>query len=74
LVQDLWARGTDCIIDDRITDVDTKSQRFKDPHKVLEADEREKKTKYLEACLEHCTHFSPFVASTDGLLGDMVPP
>jgi hypothetical protein len=69
LVRGLWARGTDCIIDVRITDVDAKSQRSKDPLKVLEAHEREKKKKYLEACLEQRRHFSPFVASTDGLLG-----
>jgi hypothetical protein len=35
LIRGLWARGTDCIIDVRITDVDAKSQRSKDPHKVL---------------------------------------
>jgi hypothetical protein len=69
LVRGLWARRTDCIIDVRITDVDAKSQRSKDPLKVLEAHEREKKKKYLEACLEQRRHFSPFVASTDGLLG-----
>jgi hypothetical protein len=32
LVRCLWACRTDCIINIRITDVDTKSQRFKDPH------------------------------------------
>jgi hypothetical protein len=36
---------------------------------VLEAHEREKKKKHLEACLEQSRHFSPFVASMDGLLG-----
>jgi hypothetical protein len=36
---------------------------------VLEGHEREKKKKYIEACLEQRRHFSPFVASTDGLLG-----
>ncbi len=36
---------------------------------MLEAHKREKKKKYLEACLEQRWHFSPFVASTDGLLG-----
>jgi hypothetical protein len=36
---------------------------------VLEAHNREKKKKYLEACLEQRRHFSPFVESTDGLLG-----
>jgi hypothetical protein len=50
LIRGLWARGTDCIIDVRITDVDAKYQQSKDPHKVLEAHEREKK-KHLEACL-----------------------
>ena len=24
---------------------------------------------YLEACLQQCRHFSPFVASVDGMLG-----
>jgi hypothetical protein len=37
---------------------------------VLEAHEREKKKKYLEAYLEQRCHFSLcFVVSTDGLLG-----
>jgi hypothetical protein len=49
--------------------VDAKSQQSKDPHKVLEAHEREKKKKYLEACLKQRQHFSPFLVSTDGLLG-----
>jgi hypothetical protein len=50
-------------------DVDAKSQQPKDPHNVLEVHVREKKYKYLEACLEQRWHFSPFVASTDVLLG-----
>jgi hypothetical protein len=39
-------------------------------HKVLAAHEREKKKKYLGACLEQRRHFSPFVVSTDSLLGE----
>jgi hypothetical protein len=31
--------------------------------------ECEKNKKYLEACLEQRCHFTPFVVSTDGLLG-----
>jgi hypothetical protein len=69
LVRGLWACVTDCLIVICITDVDAKSQRSKDPQKVLEAYKREKKKKYLEACLEQRPHFSPFVVSTDGLLG-----
>jgi hypothetical protein len=57
LIHGFWARGTDCIIDVRITHTDTKSNRSKDPYKVLEAHERGKKRKYLE----------PFIVSTDGL-------
>jgi hypothetical protein len=70
LIRGLWARGTgDCIIDVRITDVDAKSNRSKDSDKVLSAHGREKKKKYLGTCLEQRRHFSPFVVSTDGLLG-----
>ncbi len=69
LIRGLWARGTNCIIDVRVTDVDTVLNRSKDPHKVLNTHEQEKKKKYLEACLKQCQHFTPFVVSTDGLLG-----
>jgi hypothetical protein len=47
-----------------------KSNRSKDSDKVLSAHEREKKKKYLGACLEQRRHFSPFVVSADGLLGE----
>jgi hypothetical protein len=66
LIRGLWARGTDCIIDVRITDVNVKSNRSKDPVKVLATHEREKKKKYLEASLGQRRHFSPFVVSMDG--------
>jgi hypothetical protein len=36
---------------------------------VLEGHEREKKKKYLKAYLKQRWHFSPFVVSTNGLLG-----
>jgi hypothetical protein len=45
------ARGTDCIVDVRVTDMDAKSYCHRDPAKVLITQEKEKK-KYLEACLE----------------------
>ena len=65
----LWTKGTDCILDVRMTDLDAKSNRSRSPDKVLAAHEREKKKKYLGPCLEQRRHFSPFVVSTDGLLG-----
>jgi hypothetical protein len=45
----------------------TSSKRH--PMKVLASHERKKKHKYLEPCLEQFRHFSPFVVSTDGLIG-----
>jgi hypothetical protein len=69
LIRGLWARGTDCIIDVRVTDTDAKSNLSRDPAKVLEQHEREKKKKYLKDCLEQRRHFTPFVVSTDGLIG-----
>ena len=52
-----------------MTDLDAKSNKSRNPDKVLAAHEREKKKKYLEPCLEQRRHFSPFVVSTDGLFG-----
>jgi hypothetical protein len=69
LIHGLWAQGIDCIIDIHITDVDAKSNCSKRPDRVLIVHEKEKKTKYLEACLKQCRHFTPFVVSTNGLLG-----
>jgi hypothetical protein len=70
LVRGFWARGTDCVLDARVTDTDAKSYSKRDPAKVLvESQEKEKKRKYLEACLERRRHFTPFVCSVDGMLG-----
>jgi hypothetical protein len=70
LIRGLWLQSTDCTIDVRITDVDAKSNRSEDPDKVSSAHEREKIKKHLRACLEQRRHFSPFVASAGGLLGE----
>ena len=53
----------------RIMNTDTVSYHFKTPEKYLETAERKKKRKYLNACLNKCRHFTPFVVSVDGLLG-----
>ena len=36
---------------------------------VLETHEKEKKKQYWQACADQCRDFTPFVVSTDGLLG-----
>jgi hypothetical protein len=70
LIRGFWARGTDCILDVRVTGTDTKTYCKRDPAKVLESQEKEKKRKYLEACLKRRRrHFTPFVCSVDGMLG-----
>jgi hypothetical protein len=69
LIRGFWGSGTDCITDVRVTDTDAKSNLSKDPAKVLEAHEKEKKRKYLKPCLEQRRHFTPLVVLTDGLIG-----
>jgi hypothetical protein len=43
---------------------------MKDSSKVLEASVRLKKKKYLQPCLNQRPHFTPFVVSFDGLIGN----
>ena len=69
LIRSFWDRATDLIVDVRITDTDAKSYKSRSPAKILESQEREKKKKYLEPCLERRRHFTPFVVSADGLKG-----
>eukprot|EP00978_Attheya_sp_CCMP212_P029071 scaffold102189_cov64-Attheya_sp.AAC.1 len=64
-----WSLGTDCIVDVRITDLDSKSYLKKSSDKVLAGQEEEKKRKYLTPCLAQRRHFTPFVSSIDGLIG-----
>jgi hypothetical protein len=69
LIRGLWEKGTDCIIDVRVTDTDAPSYIKTSPVKALETAERAKKNKHLQACLDQRRHFSPFVVSVDGSLG-----
>jgi hypothetical protein len=64
-----WRRGTTAVFDVRITDTDATTYRSQDPLKVLKRHEREKKTKYLAACVDRRRHFTPLVFSVDGLQG-----
>ena len=64
-----WSCGTNCIVNVHIMDTDACTYRSRELAKVLEAHEWEKKRKHLEPCLESRHHFTPFVCSTDGLIG-----
>jgi hypothetical protein len=55
LIRGFWTRGIDAIIDVHMTNMDAKSYKFKDPHKVLAQHEKEKKRKYLASCVVHHT-------------------
>jgi hypothetical protein len=68
-VRGFWCRGTTAIFDVRITDTDAPTYRGQSTAKVLEKHEKEKKKKYLKACLEQRRHFTPLVFSVDGVLG-----
>ncbi len=68
LLRGFWARGTDCIVDVRVTDTDAKSYRHRDPDKVIATQEREMKRKHLAPCLEQRRHSTPSLCSTAALL------
>ena len=53
----------------RVVNTDAKSHSGKTPEKCMQEAKRGKKRMYLEACLQQRRHFSPFVASVDGLPG-----
>jgi hypothetical protein len=65
LIRGFWTAGTDCILDVRVTDTDSKSHCKRTPFKVSESQGKEKTRKYLGACLENRRHFTPFVLSVD---------
>jgi hypothetical protein len=65
----MWKSQHETIIDVRVTDTDSKAYRHQNPYDVLRKQEKEKKKKYLNACLDQQRSFVPFVVSTDGLLG-----
>ena len=53
----------------RVVNTDAKSHSVKTPEKCLQEAVKGKNWMYLEACLQQRRHFSPFVASVDGLMG-----
>ena len=70
LIRNIWKHKADCILDVRITNLDAPSKIHRKPEAVLLSHEREKKKYYLQGCLNQRRHFSPFVISCDGVLGN----
>ena len=52
-----------------VVNIDSKCHLAKTHKKCLHEAEQAMKKMYLDACLQQRQHFSPFVASIDGLLG-----
>ena len=52
-----------------VVNTEAVSYQSKTPEKCLETVDREKKKKYLNACLNKRLHFTPFVALVDGING-----
>ena len=69
LLRGVYKTGQDVIVDVRITNTDSVSYRGRNPEKVIESQEKQKKKKYLDGCLQQRRSFVPFVCSVDGLLG-----
>ena len=63
-----WKRGVESIFDVRIVDTDCKSHMKTAPNKVLARQEKQKKSKYLQHCLDARKTFTPLVFSIDGLM------
>ena len=69
IIQGFRNRVTDYIIDGRICDVNQASYLTRKPTSIVKFTENEKKKKYLEPYLKPRRHFTPFVVSSEGLLG-----
>ena len=69
MIRGLWESGTDALIDVQLVNVDAKSHRNREAEAILKTAERTKKRKHLTDCQQQRRHFTPFVVSTDGMLG-----
>ena len=70
MIRGLWNRMEECILDVRVTNLDSTSYKKRDLGKVLESQAKEERNKHLEACKRQRKDFSSFVVSTDGMLED----
>ena len=63
-IRDLWTQVTDSIHNMHVVNTNTPSYQSKPPKNCM----KEKMINYLDTCLKQRWHFTPFVASVDGLL------
>ena len=68
-IRNLWSRGKSCIIDCKVSYLDSKTYKNRPAEKVLEEHEQAKKRKHLQSCVDQRRDFTPFVVSCDGMMG-----
>ncbi len=68
-VHGLWESSTTAFIDVEVSHTEAPSYLRKTPEKVILSLEKTKRMKYGDIVQQHRRHFSPFVVSSDGLLG-----
>ena len=66
---DFWHCGRNTIFDIRITDTEAHAYRNKDFTKVLAAQEKEKKRKYLVSLHAQQKYSTPMIYTVDGIAG-----
>ena len=69
MIRGLWETGTDALIDVQLVNVDARSHQNREAEAILKTAEKSKKRKHLADCHQQRRHFTPFVVSTDGMLG-----
>ena len=64
-----WALHRMCVFEIFVVDTNEESYEGKHAHRILYQNERRKKGKYIEACLERLLHFIPLVLLVHGMMG-----
>lgn len=68
LIKNLWNRGTNCVIDVRVTDLEEKYNTRRTSEKDLMYHEKLKRKKYGDKCKERQLDITPFIILADGML------
>merc|ERR1719183_1488724 len=68
IICNLWEKGTNCFIDIQILNLNAKCHANRDLNQNCV--EKREMTQHLEDCLNQQRHFTPFITSSDGTIGD----
>ena len=69
LVRNVWSNRTDFLVDFVVMNLNQPLYRSSTPEAVLRKHEQRKKRKYLPDCQAQRQNFTPFVVTTEGMLG-----